>query len=200
MNLYKDTCLLYETLYKQCTQNAKFKYTPNLNDKHLILKFVSWLVKNYQRSQITDSLLIQFFEFQFSHYRGVVTPNGRNSIMLNWVIGNKALDRWQNRNISNNKIIVWRVHVDGVKLSVFKPKRPHKALLFRFLKQINPLEEQEKERFLNKKVGYLHCRNMTTLYNPKSEICSKRCAYKEYCIKRLKQNFEKLYKLRMENV
>lgn len=200
MNLYKDVRLLYENLYKQCTQNKNYVYKSVDRDRKLILKFIVWIIKKYGKDKITNDLLIQYFEFQFSYYRGVITPSGKNSIMMNWIVGPMAIKRWEERNIKENHVVRWRVQRDNIKLSIsdeVKKKKVNKALLFRYLKQINPIEEQEKLRYLNKRIGYIHCRDFTTLYNPNSEICNKKCAYKEQCIKRLKKNFPKLYKLRM---
>ncbi|HSY76447.1 MAG TPA: hypothetical protein VK890_06305 [Bacteroidia bacterium] len=151
---------------------------------------------NYSIVQITESLLIGYFEFQFSRYSGIKTPRGKNNIMLNWVIGQKAMQAWLTRNIKKRYFVKWKINKDfklKLKLAFKSEVKVNNGPSF--LNQLNQYEEQEKQRFHNTPDGYGYCAMMTTLYTPNSILC-RSCKFKLACIERLKINFNNLYQKR----
>jgi len=197
LKLYPSILALYENLYQQATLHSKFKHKTNRKDRLLICKFKVWLNKNYKQHQINESLLIQFFEFQFSRYSGIVTPKGKNSIILSWIIGPKAINEWQNRNVRKRYLVTWRINKE-FKLHLEKTFAQVKVNnIPKYLLSINQYEEAEKRRFFNTKEGYIYCGQFTTLYNPISISCQA-CSYRTECSERLKINFETLYKIRVK--
>lgn len=195
LQLYPATVAIYQELYKQAALHPNFKYKINKRDRSLICSFVGWLNKNYKPYQLNEAFLIQYFEYQFSRYSGVVTPKGKNNIMLNWLIGVKAQQAWSERKISKRYIVRWRCNKDFQLKLKTAFKKEIRVIDNPFLK-LNPNEEHEKQRFYNKPTGYIYCADMTTLYNPASKLCEG-CIFKAECIERLQLNLPKLYKIRL---
>jgi hypothetical protein len=193
--LYPATIVVYEELFRQATLNKNYKHRTTRVDRLLICRFIKWINKKYHSSQINETLLIQFFEFQFSRYSGIKTPKGKNVILLNWLIGQKAIMAWEDRVIKKRYLVTWRCNKEfRLKLNkAFAVKVKGSS----FLLKINQYEEQSKNRFYNSPEGYIYCGQMTTLYNPLSDLCQG-CNYKKECEERLKINFEKLYKSRID--
>lgn len=201
-DIYEIVCQIYQELYRQATIRPKYTYDPKHADHELIQKFVQWLQKHYKPGQIGEDLLVQYFEFQFSRYSGVVTKYGKNSVMMNWLIGQKAIATWLKRDLSKKFLVRYRCNKD-FKLNLRKHFAPAKQVKVNqqkrnFLSQINKTEEFEKKRYYNKHVGYLYCGDITTLYHPASEVCNG-CNFKDDCTKRLQKSLPNVYKIRFNN-
>lgn len=198
MQIYPAIQALYQQLYRQATLHSNFKYKSSLQDRRLTCKFIKWLRSTYTVHQITEALLIQYFEFQFSRYSGIITPKGKNNIMLNWIIGPKAINAWQNRDIKKRWLVRWHINKD-FRLQLIKtfPSVVTVNLRYVIKKQTRPHEEQAKFRFYQQPKGYLYCAQMTTLYNPASAYCTG-CHFKVTCQERLRLIYPELYKKRME--
>jgi hypothetical protein len=194
LKLYPATIAIYEELFQQATLNKNYKHKTTRRDRLLICRFIKWINGKYHFTQVNESLLIQFFEFQFSRYSGIATPKGKNVILLHWIVGQKAIIAWENRNIKKRYLVTWRINKD-FKLKLKEAFKEVKVNKNNFLLKVNTHEEQSKVRFYNLLEGYIYCGQMTTLFNPVSDLCNG-CNYKQECIERLKLNFEKLYKLR----
>lgn len=189
---------LYQYLYRQATLHSNYIYNSTERDQLLINKFIKWINGAYRQHQINETLLIQFFEFQFSRYSGIVTPKGKNNILLSWLIGPKAIKQWTSRNVKKRYLVTWRINKD-FKLHLKQAFTTIKVNTVPvYLLVLNEYEEESKKRFYNKPEGYLYCKQMTTLYTPYSELC-RDCDFKDDCIDRLKLTFEKLYKIRIHD-
>lgn len=197
LKLYPATIATYEELFQQATLNKNYKHKITRRDRLLICRFIKWINKKYHSTQINESLLIQFFEFQFSRYSGIATPKGKNVILLHWIVGPKAIKEWENRVVKKRYLVTWRINKE-FKLQLKKAFVEVKVKSNIFLLKVSAYEEQSKVRFYNSPEGYVYCGQMTTLYNPLSDLC-KECNYKQDCQERLKLNFEKLYKLRIND-
>lgn len=196
MKLYPAIVNLYQQLYAQATLRKNYVFTPPRQDRLLICKFCKWLYKTYSIHQITETLLIDYFEFQFARYSGVQTPKGKNNIMLNWIVGPKAIQAWVTRNVKKRYLVRWRCNKD-FKLTLSQAfKKTVTVNVILFTEQVNQYEEREKQRFYNKKQGYLYCAAMTTLYTPNSNLCTA-CDFKIACIERLACTYPQLYKKRI---
>jgi hypothetical protein len=196
--LYHIIIAIYQELYGQATIRANYKYEPPRKDRLLICKFIKHIRSTYKAHQLTQDFFIGYFEFQFSRYSGVKTPRGKNNIMLNWLVGEKAIKAWEARSVNKRYLVKWRINKD-FKLTLNQAfKKTVKVKTSPFLLTVNPWEERAKQRFYNKPQGYLYCAQMTTLYNPKSSLCGE-CSFKEACIERLKINYANLYQKRMKH-
>jgi hypothetical protein len=194
LQVYPCVQALYQEMYRQATLHSSFKYKSSLADRKLTCKFIIWLQKVYRPHQINEALLIQFFEFQFSRYSGVITPRGKNNVMLNWIIGPKAIWEWEHRTVSKRWLVRWRINKDfHLKLKKFVNVAPP-------LQVINeePFahEEKAKARFYGQPEGYVYCAQFTTLFNPYSSLCNK-CEFMQPCAERLKMTYNNLYQKRM---
>lgn len=189
MDLYTATIKLYEEFFRQVTLRSYFSYFPKLNDKILICKFIRWVNVN-RASKANVAFLIGYFEFQFSHYSGVETRYGKNCIMMNWLIGAKAIKRFEERNVSKRWLVRLKLKEEvGLNLNkLFKENVKTKKTIVR----LYPQEEQDKQRFYNKPEGFLFCLTTTTLYNPLSELCLN-CVNKIDCMKVLEVDYNKTF-------
>ncbi len=192
---------LYTEFFRQVSLNKNFIFKRWSKDIKTISKFSDWLLKEYKQEQIGILFLIDFFKFQFSRYAGVNTQYGRNIIMLNWLIGDKAKKAWLDQKHSKKWIIKVKLK-KSVEIQLIKAfeeqikNSKSSALKSRYLK-IHEHEEIAKQRFFNTKKGFLYCHGTTTLYNKKSSLCSE-CLFKEDCQESLKSQFPKLYDIRNE--
>lgn len=202
INLYKLTITLYEELFRQATLNTSFQFIPQKRDRKLIFKFIYWLRSKYIKEHITVNLMIQYFEFQFSRYVGTYsTGYGKNKIMLNWLIGEKAIGAWESRDIQKKWLVRFKVKKDvGLRLNkAFQSENSVKRLRktkASFL-ETNVIEEQYKQKFFNQLTGFLLCDMNTTLIHPKSEFCCK-CQFANECKELLKTKYPLLYQMRYE--
>ena len=201
-NFAKAIVILYDYFYKLVSGNEHYEYRINYNDSKLLERFILWLQQNYEAAQVGENFLLEYFSFQFSRYAGVVTPNGKNSIMLPWILGNKARVLWKDRNIKETYLVRYRITPafklrlrDAFKeIKIFTVNREHKT----YLTKIFAHEEQERRRYFNTEIGYFHCLEMTTLCNPASLLC-KKCVWQVNCKKRLQELFPVVYQLRFNN-
>ena len=191
---------LYTEFFRQVSLNKNFVYKPKnhglLKEQLIICRFIKWLNKEYNQ-QVDINFLIDYFKFQFSHYSGVNTQYGKNVIMLHWIIGQKAIDRWKNRDVRKK----WLVRVklkNEVELkltqtynNINKKRKQNK------FKDIYKYEENDKRRFHNTEKGFQYCLYTTTLYNPLSKLCES-CKFNIDCRDILNVNHPKLYKERID--
>ena len=202
MTIYRVICELYTEFFRQVSLNKDFVYVPDSKggykkDQLIICRFIKWLKTEY-KEQADINFLIDYFKFQFSHYVGIKTAYGRNVIMLHWIIGEGAIKRWKERDVRKKWIVRVKLKND-VQLKLVNTynkikKRDNKHI---FLK-IYDYEEKDKQRFFNSVKGFQFCLHMTTLYNPKSKLCSS-CDFCIDCQDILNVNHPKLYKLRIDN-
>ena len=186
---------LYESLYQQLSLKSHFKFFPRHIDKMLMCRFIKW-IKTNKKSHANADFLIAYFEFQFSHYKGVQNIYGVNSIMFSWVIGPKAIKRFEDRKVGMRWLVRLKNKEVGLNLKTVlkdfgKIKKPYENKIYDF-------EEKDKQRYYNTTQGFLYCLITTTLYNPISELCIK-CINKKDCENMLKIEFPKLHKRRCLN-
>lgn len=202
MKVYKIICELYTEFFRQVSLNKNFTYIPrnygNLKEQLIIVRFIRWLKEDYNE-QFDINFLVDYFKFQFSHYSGIQTKYGKNIIMLHWIIGDKAIKRWKTRDVRKKWIVrvKLRNEVELKLVETFNRIKKQDKINQSIFTKIQNYEEEDKIRFFNTIKGLNYCMLMTTLYNSKSELCS-RCNFKEPCKKTLNENHPKLYKLRID--
>lgn len=197
--MYKLICELYQEFFRQISLNKNYIYIPdssgNKKDQYLIVMFIKFLNKNYNQ-QVDMNFLIDYFKFQFSHYAGTVNSKyGRNSIMIHWIIGPKAIKRWKERDVRKKYIVKIKLkkEVEINLKNVFKINNNNDKIF----NKIYDYEERDKERFFNEDIAFNYCLMLTTLFNPKSKFCSG-CRFKENCKKVLRENHPNIYKNRID--
>lgn len=200
MTIYKMICELYTEFFRQVSLNGNFVYVPDgrgkKKDPLIICRFINWLNKEYN-GQVDINFLIDYFRFQFSHYIGVKTSYGRNIIMIHWIIGQGAVKRWKERDVRKKWIV--RVKLKNeVQLKLTSTYNKIKRNKENIFLKIYQYEENDKRRFYNTIKGFQYCLFTTTLYNPKSDLCSG-CDFLIDCQDLLNVNHPKLYKLRIDN-
>ena len=199
-NIFTAICLLYQDLYSQTSCNSKYIYTPNRNDKVLIIRFIGYLKDNYNTTQTGENFLIKYFRFQFSRYAGVRTPKGTNSVMIGWLIGKKAIAAWEARDINKHYVVNYKINKQfqlSLNTALQSLKKVNVTIKTnKFLNDTHEYEEVEKRKYLNTEEGYIYCLQFTTLYNPNSKNCSN-CRFSDNCINRLKTNYQQLYNVRI---
>lgn len=202
LSIFKAICLLYQDLYRQLSLNTSFIYKPSRNDKITIIKFIGWLRANYLKEQIGEDFLILYFKYQFYRYAGIQTPKGRNMIMMNWIVGAKAISAWQDRNPKLHYKVNFKIKRE-LQLTLLSSLSSLKSFRVNnnnqlFILKIHVYEEVEKEKYYNTTVGFVYCAQMTTLFNEKSVLCNG-CKFQQDCIKRLKTNYPRIYRARLPN-
>lgn len=193
---------LYEEMFRQCTLNSSFVMSRHKNHIKIIASFVKWLKDTYEPHQITPRMMIQYFEFQFSRYGGTKSKNhGKNKIMVSWVLGKKAIEAWENRDITKKWYIKYKLNHEVVlrlrKKYMSKEEQEHNKQQRNTFLQINDYEEENKQRFYNTIEGFSYCTNMTTMYHQQSKWCQG-CEFAEDCIEIQQQLYPKLQKSRKD--
>jgi hypothetical protein len=206
-DLYNATIDIYNELYRQATLVKDFKLTIRAAEDKLLNKFVDFMFAKYSEDAITIDLLIRYFQHQFSRYVGVRPPkhrrtHGRNTILIHWLIGKKAFEDWNEREVNKNWLVRLRVNKEfTLKLHKAFAVQIHKAKVEdteNFITSIDRTEENVKLKFYNKPEGLTWCTTITTLFKPVSELCCN-CIHKEYCKIILRNEFPNIYKKRLEN-
>lgn len=182
---------LYEHCYKLVTNYDDYSFSPTDKEQTMIINFTSWLDKKYKLESVGVPILLKYFLFQFNYWHQKETRFD-GLVMLGWVIGPKAIQRWIN--IEDRGKIDFLVNVYFAKKkdvsysSILNHLCPPKVSLAMLL--LNDVEELEKSRYFNNKEGrgLLHCIEATTLYNGRSIYCLQ-CNDKSDCRILLKNNF-----------
>jgi len=202
LNIWNLSIELYQELFRQCSLNSSFTFKPNLSETKMLVKFVRFMKGKYKKHELSVTLFIQYFEFQFSRYSGTYsTGYGKNKIMFSWVVGIKAITAWNDRNISKKWLVKLKLDNEVcLRLTkTFKDKysvaRKNKTMIL--FDRLSVVEENQKQVRYNKQEGLLWCYTTTTLYDSRSKWC-RGCIFKEECNKRLEFDFPLLYKRRLE--
>lgn len=200
-NVWAITVELYQELFRQSSLNSSFCFVPDKRDRKILIKFCKHFKTQYKPFQLNVDLFVQYFEFQFSRYSGTYSRGyGKNKIMFSWVVGNKAIQAWEHRDISLNWKVKYKLN-DEVVLrlrNVFKDviKTRVKERNIELFTPLSEIEEVHKQKFYNLPHGIIYCDIMTTLYHKESKWC-KNCVNSEECINRLSKLYPILYNIRI---
>lgn len=198
MNYLKLIEELQTHFFRQVSGYENYKFKVQQRDVAMIAKFVKWGKENYKDSFSTD-FLINYFEFHYSYYSRITTRFGKGVIMLNWIVGEKARERWKDRDLKNNRYIKFSLnknsqgYLKNLYLSSRQKQKDREKI--KYILEINNLEEEFKKAFYDSEKGFLFCCQQTTLYNGNSELC-RNCKFKEQCKETLKSNYPKVFKIR----
>ncbi len=185
VNLFK---LYYSSVFK--TKNFRFAITDS--KEKTIEGFVVSIKKITKSPILQEDYLKQYFEFQFNHwYKHTVVSKSVKNIQIEWIVGKKAIDRWNRSDRALSSFIVRKNFKTDIDVREKIKKEDYNNILL----NLNNIEENEKERFHNTVKGHYNCIINTTLYNHKSLNCLN-CSKRTDCKKLLKSEFPKIFKKR----
>lgn len=185
---------LYELFYKKFTGKKRFKLDlKRKNQEKTIDNFINKLDQNYSIASIGIDFLVRYFLFQFYYWKG---KDIKRNIQIEWIIGKKALERFK-VNGFNEKFEYFINKENTIDFSPVYHKFAQQYYQPNFNEE-SKKERAEKLRFFNTQDGLANCLENTSLYNPDSDICIE-CKFKEDCKELLRENYYKLYKMRLMN-
>lgn len=189
---------LYKYHIVQITKNNKYKFPMTPQRNKMILNFIEKFKSLTNSNFVGEDNLRKFIEYQFNYWYKHDSKYGKGtSIQIEWIIGSKAIERWESRTEKQKKktdFIIRKNLKKDVKFSEVVDKEEsnnYKKLLI----ELRDNEEDEKSRFHNTSKGFGYCLVSTTLYNHKSKNCLL-CDFSDKCKDYLKKNLNKVYKAR----
>lgn len=189
---------LYEYFYQITANYNDYAFDPNDKECSMINNFVNWLDKKYKLQSVGWPILLKYFFFQFNYWHQKQTRfDGK--IMLGWVIGPKAQQRWieiENRGKIDFLVNVYFTNKKNISftsiLNHFSPRKVSFDMLL-----LNDVEEIEKRRYYNDpELGLASCVLSTTLFNKHSLLCIT-CHFKTSCRILLQENYPNIAKQRL---
>lgn len=162
---------IFEEVYKKFSgfQLYEMNLENELTKKH-ILSFHSLLQEKY-RGSIDEDFLLNFIVFQFRIYENANTRLGRGKVYVNWILGKKALQRWEKK--PENWLYWNNIFIKKHSIKIKMPKVEENLPSIKFTEHI------ERKRFYNQERGLIHCRELD-LFNRYSRECLK-CIFKQIC-------------------
>lgn len=172
--IIESTTFLFEYFFKKMTGWQKYKFSPSDNQKKQIESFIKLLHKKYSLFSVGPDFLIDYFTFQFNYWSQLDTRFD-NKVMFNWVVGKKAIERWDDKHKSWSYFLTDFIKDKGIDREVLFNKIAKKTDI-----SLMETSEVERRRFYNTDRGLLHCIETTPLYNSRSKLCIL-CKHKNDC-------------------
>lgn len=198
------TALIFQEYYRQVTLNQDYVFDLDAagRRKKVINKFLDFLDKKYGLSSIGLDYLVNFIESGFNLYFDAKhLKYGVKSIQIEWIIGAKAIERYERiKDIDNKYFRRHRKIRQDIRLRVLDKFKNSTVSTRKAMKELLTdgnveFYELEKQRFYNTSEGLAWCMMNTTLYNHKSSICEA-CTNRNKCKEVLRENYPNLYQLR----
>jgi len=183
---------IFQHYYRELSFNFDYQFHPSKRDRVQINNFIAVIDQQYTLASIGEVFLKSYFEFQFQYWNGKVTRFGVNNVQLSWTIGQKAFDRWIQRDIQRSAYRE-KVFVQTNDIVEFKEEQKQDLSFFH---AILSSEELEKKRYLNTELGFDWCLINTTLFKAQSPICFQ-CSFQNDCIEALQKNYPNVFNIRI---
>lgn len=156
----------YNEIYSKVNNYLVEDKEKNLDRKR---KLANTLLSKFD--EVDEELIINYILFQFERYKDTKTRFGKGKIQFNWIVGDKAYQRWTNKSTS------WKYWVTSYEKKIGYQRKQEKE-------EINhegklEYERRERRRFYNDERGYVHCQE-NELFDRFSNECFY-CQYKEIC-------------------
>lgn len=183
----EDIIKFYQYFYSKVYHYENFEYKPDSKNLKLISNFIFKL----NNPSLGDNWLFDYFAFQFEYWSNIEYKKIK-TVVLSFIIGKKALERYNNRPEN------WKYFTDifigrfGLNIKDICGDSFHKKDFY----EISVSEELDKKRFIGEDRLY-HCLSHTTLYNIRSRECVL-CPFSKQCIEILKKKYPSIYKIRNE--
>jgi len=162
---------IFEEVYRKFSAYEIYELNlDNAKIKQYVDSFIYQLKKKYNGS-IDDEFLLQFIVFQFSQFENAKTRLGTGKVYVNWILGRRALERWENK---SKNWLYWNqlfIRKHNIRLRKDKVEVDKDSL-----RVTNSLE---RKRFYNTERGVLHCQELD-LFDQFSKECIL-CKFKHIC-------------------
>jgi hypothetical protein len=155
--MFDDIVKLYEYLYQKVSGNRIYEFKPNNNQKKIIDTFINYLSPSH--GQIW---LFNFMSYQFFRYHDLKTRFGRGIVQLNWVIGKKALNKFNNAS-EEEFYMMEEFKFNYSIINILSSRKDISESYKIYL-------DQERKRFYGTIRGYIHCTELG-LYDPINKNC-----------------------------
>lgn len=159
--------IMFEYISGVATGNHNFEFNPRDNELKMIENFTIRLTPSHG-----DEWIFNYMCFQFSRYIDLKTRFGKGKIMIGWVIGQKAFNKYKE---APDEEKYW----GEVFKTRFNLRNPLNKPLF--IEVGKSYKNRERKRFNVSERQFLHCEEMN-LFDEKSKICMF-CKNKELCRK-----------------
>lgn len=173
MNLEKTIITTYQYFFSKILKNSSYVFIPKKSELTLIESLIFFLSDSKNRNLITEDLIFIYFSFQFEYWSTKKTIYGNGKILFNWVVGKKAFERYSQTSI--NKRYYSEKYCRENKLnkseifSVINFDKDKK----RNVDNLTFIENLERKRFLNTKIGLQNCVFFTSLFKEENITCIK---------------------------
>lgn len=202
-NCKKYIVLTYQEFYRQVTLNSDFKFEfDKLGRKEKVIDgYIDFIDNKYNLKSIGLEFIVNYFESGFNlWYDRKDLKYGVNSIQIEWIIGKKAIERYEKIRDKDNKYFrKFRQIRKDISLNILGKLKLQiqvdSGAIKTILDTVNEFEEKEKERYFNTEEGLMWCQSNTTMYNSNSKLCTS-CSYRLRCKDMLRENMPNLYKRR----
>jgi hypothetical protein len=167
INLVKST---YEHIYSNVSGFPDYEIQLNKKNKTTLDNFTKRL-ENEFKGAIDKQFLQTFILFQFLYYDDKKTRLGKGRVYLNWILGEKAIERWKNKHER------WFYFVEEYRKSLDIPNIVEKQAIDS--EKVSLHRQRERKRFWGSEMGFLHCYEFE-LYEKYSSECLS-CKFKNNC-------------------
>jgi len=157
---------LYEYLYGISSGNQNFEYHPTERETKIIDNFIEKLTPSHGEEWLFD-----FLCYQFSRYIDQNTRYGKGKIMIGWVLGDKAIQKFKEASEEE------RYYGEQFKVN-FNVQNPIKQPI-ETVEISKDYKNRERSRFYGTERGLIHC-NENSLYEELNKFCMT-CKFKGYC-------------------
>lgn len=181
---------LYELFYRKIYNQPDYVYYPSEAAEKQMKKFLEMLDLRYKLECIGDQFLVTYFIFQFAYWAELNIESYNNKIMLTYIIGPKAFQRWLMRDMDYD----YTIKLFQIKKTQVTTSEALEAIAEYSDERVDKLkhEEIERGRFKGTDRQFLHCIENTTLMQPKSVHCMT-CPDRNDCKKLLEERFPQIY-------
>lgn len=191
MFIFKDVVNYYQHFYSHFYGNREYIFNTTPKSQKLIETFLDFYQKKSKGKTILGSnFLWKYFIFQFNYWDGIEIEekNFSNRIVPAYILGLKAIERFEQRNQEfdwaiENTELVEKYKIPKVQLN--QTLKPIKDYNEKAIKQLNHGTDR----------GFNNCLVFTTLYNHREPLCLT-CIFKDNCKKVLRGTYPSLYKKR----
>jgi hypothetical protein len=164
---------IFEEVYQKFSGYKLYK----LNIEGEIIKkqinsFITLLQQKY-RGSIDNHFILHFIVFQFRNYENAKTRLGKGKVYVNWILGKKALKRWENK--PENWFYWNNQFIKKYNISISAEGNEANIDSVKFTRSL------ERNRFKNTEMGLIHCQELD-LFDKYCRECI-RCTFNNICKK-----------------
>lgn len=176
----------YQYVSRKIDDRPLWHFKPTDRQLSMLQSFVNRIHKEYGPHSVGVRFLTDYLCYQYLRWFEKHDTRFGKTVMLNWLIGPKAIERWIAKSEGWSYIVRQKITT------------PYKIVAENSLFDVNKstdlhqYEEDIKERFRNDKNRIGHCVQNTTLFNRKSKWCIT-CNDRKECKSLLQKTYPSLY-------